>query len=776
MMRKVLAILFLLISSPAFSQQIDWSGAINVPNVVVNPTMNDCPSNMQAPTCGAWQTAPGPGDWSNQFGSTEYVFSYTPGMLFQDIDLSSYKTKKFNFIFQFDLNNSCRNSIGGYCQNVNGPIDEFSATLRFYDINGLNNEFTFLNGNPSTARIECDGLNFFGLCLLGYSAIDNWQHFGWYSHVESDSLFTSARVEFTGRDVGFWGGLYGPRVDNPTLMINYLQNLYWIPVANENGSFTVDTTTQVRYGADGIYATQTFEPGTYSCSNGVFGDPIGGVVKHCEIGSLTEPVAVNCTVDPANPDCAIKAITDPSSIADEVVDNAVADATISNTSTTDTSPIVAATTTTTTETPTQSAATTEIVANTSTPVESFSEKEKASDPVLAASVASEAVANAAAAQATNPLASTPGSQAAYRELTDEEKAAILADAISKNVIEGALTTIAATAAASSTTGSQETTSTAVTAKTNMGNDVSNDNNSMGMVAENNQQQIDVQETNSAMDILDTGRTMGQQALTNILATSAEFADQAGQQAESIAQNSSVNTGSQVELTVKDINQEFTGIEIPIFSQDIQKAEDVLLNSIAESIQSSEINMDFGITDDGRPKEIPGVTNSVELEQQTLAVLDVIKQSAETQTFEDENKQYEEVMLSNNFDPSAAAAFGAVPSVMNLEILGVIGNNKPEEKSDAEKRADQIVAANQQQMEEINKNYMEADQSGIIGAIGADGADVRAYRTAMLSDAAQWYKDKDIYKGIIIKDNVRGSYFLEKGNTDTYKKMVEEQYR
>jgi hypothetical protein len=40
----------------------------------------------------------------------------------------------------------------------------------------------------------------------------------------------------------------------------------------------------------------------------------------------------------------------------------------------------------------------------------------------------------------------------------------------------------------------------------------------------------------------------------------------------------------------------------------------------------------------------------------------------------------------------------------------------------------------------------------------------------------FYKPEDIYKNIVIKDNVRGSYFLEKGNTDTYKRMVEEQYK
>ena len=126
------------------------------------------------------------------------------------------------------------------------------------------------------------------------------------------------------------------------------------------------------------------------------------------------------------------------------------------------------------------------------------------------------------------------------------------------------------------------------------------------------------------------------------------------------------------------------------------------------------------------------------------------------------------------DPALANAFNVAPNVTNLEVAGVL-NNKQEEKSDAEKAADKVVAANAKEQEEINKNYMDADQSGIVAAMGAD-TDVSAYRTAMLRDNNNWYKPEDIYKGVIIKDNVRGSYFLEKGNTDTYKKMVEEQYK
>ncbi len=40
----------------------------------------------------------------------------------------------------------------------------------------------------------------------------------------------------------------------------------------------------------------------------------------------------------------------------------------------------------------------------------------------------------------------------------------------------------------------------------------------------------------------------------------------------------------------------------------------------------------------------------------------------------------------------------------------------------------------------------------------------------------FYEPKEIYKNVVIKDNVRTMYFIEKGNTDTYNKMIEGQYK
>ncbi len=170
-----------------------------------------------------------------------------------------------------------------------------------------------------------------------------------------------------------------------------------------------------------------------------------------------------------------------------------------------------------------------------------------------------------------------------------------------------------------------------------------------------------------------------------------------------------------------------------------------------------------------------VTNDSQAAEQEELENSIIQQAiASSQQNEDDNKmgfaEAEAVTIAS--DPALANAFNVQPNTANLELLGVLGS-RAEEKSDAELRAEQVVAANKEQQDAINANYMDADQSGIVAAIGAE-ADVSSYLSQRLTDVP-FYKPEDIYKNIVIKDNVRGSYFLEKGNTDTYKKMVEEQY-
>ena len=58
----------------------------------------------------------------------------------------------------------------------------------------------------------------------------------------------------------------------------------WTNCASENGTCSFSGTRQVRYGANNVYATRTAS-GSIGCNNGVFGDPVPGIVKTCQYAS-----------------------------------------------------------------------------------------------------------------------------------------------------------------------------------------------------------------------------------------------------------------------------------------------------------------------------------------------------------------------------------------------------------------------------------------------------------------------------------------------------------
>jgi hypothetical protein len=843
-MKRFLALLLLLVS-PALYAQVDFTDAVNVNNVVTSSSFENCAVNINAPGCGGWVDV-GLGDFSNNFGSTEYVFSYTQGTLYQNINLSNYQTNAFNFYFDFDLNNSCRNSIGGYCENVDGPIDPFTAKIYFYDQNGLNNEFTFLSGTPSTANIQCSAFDLFGLCLGGYVALDQWQHFGWYSSVQSDTLFTSARIEFTGRDAGFWGGLYGPRVDNATLQINYLPPPY--PTVDGGSGMNVSAP-----GSDYIFIFKGNDPVLFS-QLAILGQDLVGWTAITDTGqdlTITEvvrpdpdylflytdgvpvsgtfysfqeqPPAVDCVIDPFDPTCIIDTLgidESPVMVADTTDESLPAE-----------------------EDP---APAEELLADDMTE-EQLTDEEMSDEETLEELLAEES---------DEEETVTEERILVYRELSDEEKAAILADAISKNTLEAALSVATDAVSSAATTATSEVSlstessksssaSIAISTETSVTNEVVV---AMEMSAETTKEETTDSYTTSSLDIFEIGRQLGQEALAVTLAGAESSANESLNEAESIAFNSSndsvlasmtsieiaasveteeqqvANNEAEEETTAEDVVVS-EATEIMVAESVVEKTEqnmaEVQQQEVQEEVKVAEVQPQQTIESVAEQKEeiivaetssesstetVEQVVAEVQTEQQSSAVEftsvedvmeafasninqqaaaaeqeelenNIVQQAiASSQTNDEENKmgfaEAEAVTIAS--DPALANAFNVQPNTASLELLGVL-SNKPEEKSDAELRAEQVVAANKEQQEAINANYMEADQSGILAAIGSE-TDVTSYRTAMLRDNNNWYKPEDIYKGIIIKDNVRGSYFLEKGNTDTYKKMIEEQYK
>jgi len=62
----------------------------------------------------------------------------------------------------------------------------------------------------------------------------------------------------------------------------------WTFCASENQTCAFTGTREVRYGANGSYAYLLLSNGT-PCTNNVFGDPISGTVKHCDIKATAPP-------------------------------------------------------------------------------------------------------------------------------------------------------------------------------------------------------------------------------------------------------------------------------------------------------------------------------------------------------------------------------------------------------------------------------------------------------------------------------------------------------
>lgn len=74
-------------------------------------------------------------------------------------------------------------------------------------------------------------------------------------------------------------------------------------VAGQSGSFTLSAVTPVKYGssATGAFYQKTLQPGTYTCSDGFFGDPAPGQPKSCYVAPANDPAPQSPNQDGTQP-------------------------------------------------------------------------------------------------------------------------------------------------------------------------------------------------------------------------------------------------------------------------------------------------------------------------------------------------------------------------------------------------------------------------------------------------------------------------------------------
>jgi hypothetical protein len=343
--------------------------------------------------------------------------------------------------------------------------------------------------------------------------------------------------------------------------------------------------------------------------------------------------------------------------------------------------------------------------------------------------------------------------ATAEETVEEEKEKELADSITANILEQVLATT-------------ESSNTERSSRSNGSNEIEE---TTTLVAQT--ETIVEQNTVSENTQENTSEVVEQVSETNNV--------EEQQSVELLVNQTVVTETIETETNTTEEQNEVTQVSV---AQQVVIEETVTTETSSEEntetqVVETSINQSIEIADQQTNETLVATTQSVETDSETVEqqVLASISKSQE-KTFDEEDTDYGNSFISiagTNTVLNTIDIFRDSNNMADKEASGALG--KQEDKSDAEKKAEEIVAANAKEQEEINNNYMDADQSGLIGAIAGD-TDVTAYRTSNIPDLSSWYKPEDIYKNVKYDDNKRGMYFLEKGNTDTYKKMVEEQYK
>ena len=457
--------------------------------------------------------------------------------------------------------------------------------------------------------------------------------------------------------------------------------LYWNNLASENGLFTLTTAGVVRYGAIGGYAYAELQPGTYSCSNGFFGDPNPGVYKSCEFGSNIPPVIeVDCSVTPGDSSCFVE---------DGIIDYTDPEELLASLDTTD--------------------------ATNTGDDGSDSGSDNGSD------------------SGSNDGSETDSTDDTTNSF-EEDFASVDEEAISEEESED----ITEADAMEELIADQEL-------------------EEMLAVSESQYSTEDADEKEENEEKLVDSIDPFILSLVLSIVESTSIVDNSGATAGAAASSSTISASTAAGAGTSGASNNTTTATTSSRTEFTASADDVNIN--AEVNATTNLAVDL-------VRDAENLAASSAATEETVAA-----NQTSNSAFDDKT---ETEFLSMPLDPNNPLSqfFNSMPSLANLEAAGALNNKQ--DKSDAEVRAEQVIAANKEEQEAINANYMEADQSGIVSAIAVD-ADVSSYLTQRLQDAP-FYKSEDIYKGVIIKDNVRGSYFLEKGNTDIYKKMVEEQYK
>jgi hypothetical protein len=212
--------------------------------------------------------------------------------------------------------------------------------------------------------------------------------------------------------------------------------------------------------------------------------------------------------------------------------------------------------------------------------------------------------------------------------------------------------------------------------------------------DSSQQNEETAASDDALDILETGRQLGQQALSETLAASENASNESLAEAESIASSSSESSASQQSVVVINDTQ---SADVNSSASEQQTTETQVVSAIQEDTTqqeaavadaSIETVIDVGMPTDTNTIDSTSqiveeanmladsllrgpVVESIETDE-ALAVVEASRATSEQKAFDDETNKDAEV-TSAMIDPALAVAntFNQAPSMMSLEFLGIV---------------------------------------------------------------------------------------------------------
>ena len=739
---KILALLLFFVTSLSFAQDVGYQAELTG-NIITN------------------------GPWAGAQDKTSLQLGLIEGCCSGPTPVYNTSTDTLRFSYSV-ATVSQKQTVGNYVSGQDTMISGFRYDWQVY--NDKNNPIGTRGNLNIDVILYGKGKNILDVVEFDYSNTNtgaNFNSVGGLANFDRSYALSSIgeiALDVTGKDQNFWGGYYGPRLRDPQIKLRYETPVeiasYYKQIAGEWQQFTLTDSATIRYGMDGQYIYKTFQPGTYSCSFYEFNkDPAGGVEKACYAPST--PPAPSVSPNGFNP-------------LTNVVNNDALK-TINNN-----------------PAPNQAQQAQQIANQQQPPPEA------APPPALAA-----------AAPPPAPESQPPAAQPQQQQQQQQNQNPMVANNSpdpqqkQQNGGGGPAPNVAPPSSSPQQAGgppnngpaqAQNTPADSKPAGPSMQDRIA------GAVA--SFQAIQAREQKTINQTVQNAAQTAQNAVAQTEQTALSVASREAEKAESIAKESSRSTTS-----TSTAAKENSGLALVAATNSSSQTDNRTNQNFTAGLQRTNTSVVNVLQNNNS-----GATNN----NTTANDFDTLNRAAANNL----DKQQNMGMFANPTQKSENASVDLVSTVASITIRPVIVTGAAPQTMMQETstesavkppKAEEVKIAEVDQSQTFNNyfvnrsnpmySYIERNTQFVdtapvenkpvtvktnvqdnelangvkIDSIAVVPVGYSAYTAFFLRDA-MFYEPKDIYKNVTLKDNARSMFFLEKGSSDTYKKMLESQYK